>query len=47
LPKDFPPYSTVYWHYKQWRDEEVINKVMNILHQKFREKAKKNRNGQL
>jgi transposase len=18
LPKDFPPYSTVYWHYKQW-----------------------------
>jgi transposase len=23
LPKDFPPYSTVYWHYKQLRDEEV------------------------
>ena len=20
LPKDFPPYSTVYWHYKQWRE---------------------------
>jgi transposase len=19
LPKDLPPYSTVYWHYKQWR----------------------------
>lgn len=19
LPNDFPPYSTVYWHYKQWR----------------------------
>jgi transposase len=18
LPKDMPPYSTVYWHYKQW-----------------------------
>jgi hypothetical protein len=19
MPRDLPPYSTVYWHYKQWR----------------------------
>ncbi len=23
LPKDLPPYSTVYWYYKQWRDAGV------------------------
>ena len=23
LPKDLPPYSTVYWHYKQWRSAGV------------------------
>ena len=24
LPKDFPPYSSVYWHYKQWRAHESL-----------------------
>ncbi len=24
LPKDLPPYSTVYWHYKQWREAGAI-----------------------
>jgi transposase len=24
LPKEFPPYSTVYWHYKQWRNAGVF-----------------------
>ena len=23
LPKDLPPYSTVYWYYKQWRAQGV------------------------
>lgn len=27
LPKDFPPYSTVYWHYKQWRDAGVFGPI--------------------
>ncbi|MDD2816906.1 MAG: transposase [Thiotrichaceae bacterium] len=30
LPKDFPPYSTVYWHYKQWRATGVIDKLMPL-----------------
>jgi len=36
FPKYFPPYSTVYWHYKQWRDQGVIDKIMTQLHQQIR-----------
>ena len=46
LPKDLPPYSTVFWHHKQWRDDELMDKIMDILHQKIRKGAQKNRNGQ-
>jgi transposase len=41
LPKDLPPYSTVFWHYKQWRAEGVIEKIMFVLHGRVREQAKK------
>lgn len=41
LPKDFPPYSTVYWHYKQWRDAEVFDQLMELLHGDVREQEKK------
>lgn len=47
LPKDLPPYSTASGTCIQWRAEGVIEKVMNILHSKVREQAKKNINGQL
>lgn len=47
LPKDLPPYSTVFWHYKQWREQGVIEEIMVVLHSKIREKAKKKPNGQL
>lgn len=46
LPKDLPPYSTVYWHYKQWRAANVIEQLMNVLHSEVREKIKKNQTGQ-
>lgn len=36
LPKDLPPYSTVFWHYKQWRAEGIIDQIMNELHQQVR-----------
>lgn len=45
LPKDLPPYSTVFWHYKQWRSEGVLGEVMNALHAQVRQQAKKNRTG--
>jgi transposase len=41
LPKDLPPYSTVFWHYKQWRELGLIGKMMTVLHGRVREKAQK------
>jgi transposase len=46
LPKDFPPYSTVYWHYKQWQSAGVFGELMRVLHEQVREQVKKNRRGQ-
>ncbi len=46
LPKDLPPYSTVYWHYKQWRDAGAIEKLMSVLHGQVREGVKKKLSGQ-
>jgi transposase len=45
LPKDLPPYSTVFWHYKQWRSEGVLDEIMDVLHAQVRQQAKKNRTG--
>jgi transposase len=45
LPKDLPPYSTVYWHYKQWRAAGSIERLMKLLHEDIREQAKKKENG--
>ncbi|XGV97633.1 MAG: IS5 family transposase (plasmid) [Leptolyngbya sp. BL-A-14] len=41
LPKDLPPYSTVYWHYKQWRAAGVIEQLMSTLHAQVREQVQK------
>jgi transposase len=41
LPKDLPPYSTVFWYYKQWRDEGVIEKIRDVLHCRVRQQVKK------
>ena len=46
LPTDLPPYSTVFWHYKQWRTDGVIEKIMSSLHAQTREQVKKKQNGQ-
>jgi len=46
LPKDLPPYSTVFWYYKQWRESGAIDQIMEALHSRVREQAKKNRSGQ-
>lgn len=41
LPKDLPPDSTVYWHYKQWRTAGAFEELMSILHGQVREQVKK------
>lgn len=46
LPKDLPPYSPVFWHYKQWRVDGVLEGMMSALHSQVRQQAKKNRSGQ-
>ncbi|MCA6595317.1 MAG: transposase [Pseudanabaena sp. M046S1SP1A06QC] len=42
LPKDLPPYSTVYWYYKQWRETGVLDSLLNALHSQARKQVKKN-----
>ena len=44
LPKDYPPYSTVYWHYKKWRDASIFEKILQMLHQKCHTSLKKSPN---
>jgi transposase len=46
LPKDLPPYSTVFWHYKQWREAGAFKQMMTTLHEQVRCDAKKNQSGQ-
>ena len=46
LPKDLPPYSTVFWHYKQWRSEGVLDEILKTLHGQVRAQSKKNLSGQ-
>lgn len=41
LPKDLPPYSTVFWHYNEWRKVGSIEKLMRMLHERVREQVKK------
>jgi transposase len=46
LPKDLPPYSTVFWYYKQWRNQGIIEQIRDILHGQVRQQVKKKHNGQ-
>lgn len=46
LPKDLPPYSTVFWHYKQWRSKGVLEAIMMALHSQVRQQVKKSQSGQ-
>ncbi len=46
LPRDLPPYSTVFWHFKQWRNDGVLEEIIRLLHSKVRDGGKKNRSGQ-
>ncbi|WP_299412713.1 transposase [Acaryochloris sp. IP29b_bin.148] len=46
LPQDFPPYSTVFWHYNQWLQAGAIEKLMTLLHERVRAQVKKSPNGQ-
>jgi transposase len=40
LPVSLPPYSTVFWYYKQWRAEGVLVSIRDPLHAQVREQVK-------
>jgi transposase len=31
LPRDFPPWQTVYWHFARWEAQGVTRKILDIL----------------
>ncbi len=37
LPKDFPPWETVYWHFKRWRDDGSLDALHDALRERVRE----------
>jgi transposase len=36
LPRDFPPWETVYWHFKRWRDDGTLVRVHDELRDQVR-----------
>ncbi len=32
LPKDFPPWDSVYWHFRRWRDSGLWHVILRDLH---------------
>jgi transposase len=37
LPHDFPPYSTVYYYYRQWRRLGLWESILQVLRERWRE----------
>jgi transposase len=37
MPKDFPPWETVYWHFARWRDDGSLDKLHDTLRDRLRE----------
>jgi transposase len=42
MPRDLPPFSTVYRYYKEWKDDGTYILIMDALHSMLREQVKKN-----
>lgn len=39
LPHDLPPWQTVYYHYRQWRERGIWEKINRLLGEQVRRKA--------
>ena len=37
LPHDFPPWATVFWYFKKWREEGVVDRLHNALRDRVRD----------
>jgi putative transposase len=42
LPSQFPPWQTVYWYFRKWTFDGVIEQIHNRLREMVRERAGKN-----
>jgi transposase len=42
MPRDLPPFSTVYRYYKEWKDDGTFIVIMKALHSMVREQSEKN-----
>ncbi|MEO3784930.1 IS5 family transposase [Actinocorallia sp. B10E7] len=36
LPADFPPWQTVYWHFRRWEDQHVTEQIVAVLRRRLR-----------
>lgn len=41
LPHDFPPWQTVYYHFRKWRKDDTWKKINSSLREEVRRKAKR------
>jgi transposase len=39
LPHDFPPWQTVYWYFKRWREDGVVDQLHDRLRDQVRDRA--------
>ena len=37
LPHDFPPWATVFWYFKRWREDGVVDRLHNALRDRVRD----------
>lgn len=37
LPHDLPPWQTVYWHFRRWRDDGTVDRVHDALRDQLRD----------
>ncbi len=42
LPNDFPKWQLVYYYFSKWKDEEIIEHVMHMIHEQVRELLNRN-----
>src|SRR5680860_1589966 len=37
LPHDLPPWQTVYWHFRRWRDDGSVDRIHDALRDRLRD----------
>ena len=41
LPHDFPPWATVFWYFKRWRQDRVVDGIHDALRDRVRDTAER------